>query len=134
MSQQVVPGKENTESKRRCLRRQSSSSSRQQQQQQETTSENLFEVDDMKLSPSDAETSDVHMHIDAAAVPTTTPASPATTRVTTAKDEKHDDYVSGTNSKRPERTSIGGRPLRKAAEKVQSYKEIPLKTKMRRKD
>lgn len=72
----------------------------------------------MKLSPppTDSETSDVHhMHIDAAA------SSPGTTKLKPAKDNK-------------ERNSISGRPLRKAAEKVQSYKEIPLNKKLRRKD
>lgn len=39
--------------------------------------------------------------------------------------------AAGLESKRSERTSIG-RPSRKAAEKVQSYKEIPLNLKMRR--
>lgn len=102
------------------MRRQSSGSSKipQQQQQQQDTTENLFEIADMKLSPPpDSETSDVHhMHIDAA-------ASPSTTGLKPAKDNDNKD-----------RTSISGRPLRKAAEKVHSYKEIPLNSKMRRKD
>lgn len=104
------------------MRRQSSGSSKiPQQQQKQDTTENLFEIDDMKLSPPppppDSETSDVHhMHIDAA-------ASPSTTGLKPAKDNNNKD-----------RTSISGRPLRKAAEKVHSYKEIPLNSKMRRKD
>lgn len=102
------------------MRRQSSSFKIQQQQQEAT--ENLFEIEDMKLSPDDDP-----MNIDTAAMP---PASPAIVKGgVVAKDEKH----GGSISKRAERTSIG-RPLRKAAEKVQSYKEIPLNTKMRRND
>lgn len=110
------------------MRRQSSGSSKipqqqQEQQQQQNTTENLFEIDDMKLSPPpppDSQTSDVHrMHIDIDAA-----ASPSTTGLKPAKD----------NNNNKDRSSLSGRPLRKAAEKVHSYKEIPLNTKMRRKD
>lgn len=77
----------------------------------------------MKLSPPpppDSQTSDVHrMHIDIDAA-----ASPSTTGLKPAKD----------NNNNKDRSSLSGRPLRKAAEKVHSYKEIPLNTKMRRKD
>lgn len=44
--------------------------------------------------------------------------------------EKHGSEAVAQQSNRP---SLG-RPLRKAAEKVQSYKEIPLNIKMRRSD
>lgn len=85
-------------------------------QQQETT-ENLFEIEDMMLP------TDFPMRVDG---PTSSPFP-----YKEVKDDKKLGY--GLKSKRPERTSIG-RPLRKAAEKVQSYKEVPLNVKTRRKD
>lgn len=107
-----VAAKEAAESKRLCLRRQSASSKMQQQENKE----NLFEFEDVMLPT--------------AGVPTDFgPASSPFTYKDCKDDKQHGAEL---KSKRPERTSIGGRPLRKAAEKVQSYKEVPLNSKMRR--
>ncbi|KAL3518439.1 hypothetical protein ACH5RR_021028 [Cinchona calisaya] len=107
VSSQQVAAKEAAENKRRCLRRQSASS----KMQQPENTENFIEIEDVMLPPTDF----VAMHVDG---PTSSPFI--------GKGVKDD------TPKQPERTSIGGRPLRKAAEKVQSYKEIPLNVKMRR--
>ncbi|CDP07036.1 unnamed protein product [Coffea canephora] len=107
-----VAAKEAAENKRLCLRRQSASSKMQQQENKE----NLFELEDVMLPT--------------AGVPTDFgPASSPFTYKDCKDDKQHGAEL---KSRRPERTSIGGRPLRKAAEKVQSYKEVPLNSKMRR--
>lgn len=111
VSQQIA-SKEAAENKRLCLRRQSSSSKMQQQENKE----NLLELEDVMLPT--------------AGVPTDFgPASSPFINRDCKDDGQHGAEL---KSKRPERTSIGGRPLRKAAEKVQSYKEAPLNIKMRR--
>ena len=84
--------------------------------QQPENKENLFELEDVMLPT--------------AGVPTDFgPASSPFTYKDCKDDKQHGAEL---KSRRPERTSIGGRPLRKAAEKVQSYKEVPLNSKMRR--
>lgn len=54
------------------------------------------------------------------------------------EDAKYPEVVAetcGLRNQSPRRSSIvSGRPSRKAAEKVQSYKEVPLNIKMRRED
>lgn len=111
ISQQVA-AKDAAENKRRCLRRQTASS---KMQQQENT-ENLFELEGLMVS------TDFVVHVDG---PTCSPFIGKEVK----DDKKHGAEL---KSKHSERTSMGGRPLRKAAEKVQSYKEIPLNVKMRR--
>lgn len=93
---------------RRRLRRQSASS-RMLQQQQEPV-EDLFELEDITKQIVDDPNAPLHS--------------------CSANAEKDGSGVVGQASNR---TSIG-RPLRKAAEKVQSYKEIPINIKMRRAD
>ncbi|CAH9096883.1 unnamed protein product [Cuscuta epithymum] len=56
---------------------------------------------------------------------------------TIATESLHDPTITPplpSDHQRPTRKSICGRPLRKAAEKVQSYKETPLNIKLRRPD
>ncbi|XP_027085073.1 shugoshin-1-like [Coffea eugenioides] len=107
-----VAAKEAAENKRLCLRRQSASS----KMQQPENKENLFELEDVMLPT--------------AGVPTDFGPASSPFTYKDCKDDKQ--HGAEHRSRRPERTSIGGRPLRKAAEKVQSYKEVPLNSKMRR--
>ncbi|KAJ8551924.1 hypothetical protein K7X08_028367 [Anisodus acutangulus] len=97
------------ENKRRCLRRKSTNS---KIQQQGPATEDLFELEGLAVpfnSP---------VHIDGFV---TSPSS-------SVEEVKHDKENVAPLSRR---SSIG-RPSRKAAEKVQSYKEIPVNIKMRR--
>ncbi|KAK4356436.1 hypothetical protein RND71_025407 [Anisodus tanguticus] len=101
--------KEAAENKRRCLRRKSTNS---KVQQPEPAAEDLFELEGLAVpfnSP---------VHIDGLI------ASPSSS----VEEVKHDKENVAPLSRR---SSIG-RPSRKAAEKVQSYKEIPVNIKMRR--
>ncbi|KAH0715394.1 hypothetical protein KY290_008366 [Solanum tuberosum] len=107
-SQQAAE-KEAAENKRRCLRRKSTNS---KIQQPEPAAEDLFELEGLAVpfnSP---------VHIDGF-VP-----SP----LSGVEEVKHDKE----NVAQLSRRSSIGRPSRKAAEKVQSYKEIPVNIKMRR--
>lgn len=99
---QKVVDKEKVENKRRCLRRQSA---RFKSHEREAT-ENLFEIEVDKFPA---------MHEE----------EPVPLNSSIKKVEEEGEICM------PLRSSIG-RPLRKAAEKVQSYKEPPLKSKMRR--
>ncbi|XWS53338.1 hypothetical protein CRYUN_Cryun11dG0148500 [Craigia yunnanensis] len=101
--------KEKIENKRRCLRRQSA---RFKSQEREPTAENLFEIDDVKL--------DTSMHEDGP-----TPLGSSITMEESCNPRAETQIL--------KRSSIG-RPLRKAVEKVQSYKEVPVNVKLRRKD
>ncbi|KAL7226103.1 hypothetical protein ACSBR1_021270 [Camellia fascicularis] len=103
-SQQVAE-KETSEGKRRCLRRQSARF----RYQQHEPNEDLFEIEDAKflLAP--------------------TPfGSPI-------RKEENDENCApaGSEARESQRTSLG-RPMRRAVQKVQSYKETPLNIKMRR--
>ncbi|KAI7980066.1 SHUGOSHIN 2 [Camellia lanceoleosa] len=103
-----VAEKETSESKRRCLRRQSARF----RYQQHEPNEDLFEIEDAKflLAP--------------------TPfGSPI-------RKEENDENCApagsaGSDARESQRTSLG-RPMRRAVQKVQSYKETPLNIKMRR--
>lgn len=103
---QQVAGKEMAENKRRCLRRQSARFKSCDQEPRE----NLFELEDINYS--DSTPLESPMHVDNA----------------TSKDE---NIMPRCDPRDSQRTSFG-RPSRKAAVKVQSYKEIPLNIKMRR--
>ncbi|XP_075500597.1 uncharacterized protein LOC142539201 isoform X2 [Primulina tabacum] len=98
--------KEGVANKRRRLRRQSASSRIQNQE----PSENLFEIDDSKFPISIPSNSPTHIL--------------GSSSSSAKKDVIRDD---GNESR-----TLFGRPSRRAAEKVQSYKEIPLNVKMRR--
>ncbi|KAI9195305.1 hypothetical protein LWI28_013664 [Acer negundo] len=101
--------KEKIENKRRCLRRQSARFHFQSQERE--PAENLFEIEDTKLldtlPPNDP------MHEDFS-----TPAGSSSVANKETCSVRSETQVS-------KRSSIG-RPLRRAAEKVQSYKEVPL--------
>ncbi|XP_060169653.1 SHUGOSHIN 2 [Lycium barbarum] len=101
--------KEAAENKRRCLRRKSTNSKIQQPEQ---PTEDLFELEGLAVpfnSP---------VHIDGLI------SSPSSGIEVVKHDKENVAPLS-------RRSSIG-RPSRKAAEKVQSYKEIPVNIKMRR--
>ncbi|MCD7449098.1 hypothetical protein HAX54_049212 [Datura stramonium] len=107
-SQQAAE-KEAAENKRRCLRRKTTNS---KIQQPEPAAEDLFELEGLAVpfnSP---------VHYDGF-VPSPSPGF---------QEVKHDKE----NVPQLSRRSSIGRPSRKAAEKVQSYKEIPVNIKMRR--
>lgn len=98
-----VENKEKVENKRRCLRRQSA--------RFRSQTENLFEIEDVKFPVS--RTPDNPMHN----------SGPTPLISCTSKEEKENCA--------PRRSSVGRKP-RKAAEKVHSYKEVPLNVKLRR--
>ncbi|VVA34256.1 PREDICTED: shugoshin-1 [Prunus dulcis] len=98
-----VENKEKVENKRRCLRRQSA--------RFRSQTENLFEIEDVKFPVS--RTPDNPMHN----------SGPTPLISCTSKEEKENCA--------PRRSSVG-RPPRKAAVKVHSYKEVPLNVKLRR--
>nr|GMD31490.1 shugoshin-1-like isoform X1 [Ipomoea batatas] len=104
--------KEEAAEKRRRLRRQSASYRMQQQE----PVEDLFELEDITKQIVDDPNAPLLHSCSANAE---------------ASNEKDGSGVVGQEASN--RTSIG-RPLRKAAEKVQSYKEIPINIKMRRAD
>ncbi|XP_071696441.1 uncharacterized protein [Rutidosis leptorrhynchoides] len=95
--------KETFENKRRCVRRQSARFA--SEEQHEPKEENLFEIEDLKI------------HEDGP----------------TARTIEQKVIKSGTklDPRELHRTSLG-RPSRRAAEKIQSYKETPVNIKMRR--
>ncbi|RXH83583.1 hypothetical protein DVH24_005836 [Malus domestica] len=101
---QKVEDIEKVENKRRCLRRQSARFISQ--------TENLFEIEDVKLPVSCTPDSPMRS------------SGPTPSISSTRKEEGEDNCA-------PRRSSVG-RPLRKAAEKVKSYKEVSLVVKMRR--
>ncbi|KAL7127213.1 hypothetical protein ABFS83_14G240500 [Erythranthe nasuta] len=95
-------------SKRRCLRRQSASS---RVRHADEAKESLFEIDDAKFPVDDL--------------------VPLNRKTTPEVESVYNNYVPEMEVE-ARRTSIGGRPLRRAVEKVQCYKEKPLNLKMRR--
>ncbi|CAN6559889.1 unnamed protein product [Malus baccata var. baccata] len=101
---QKVENKEKAENKRRRLRRQFARFISQ--------TENLFEIEDVKLPVN--HTPDSPMR-----------SSSPTPLISSTRKEGGEDNCA------PRRSSVG-RPLRKAAEKVKSYKEVPIIVKMRR--
>ncbi|PKI51933.1 hypothetical protein CRG98_027585 [Punica granatum] len=100
--------KEKAEKKRRCLRRQSARFMSQERE----PAENLFEIEEAKFP-----------------ITTHPEAGPSSSDQSSMKEDKENDASSGADEDR--RSSVA-RPLRRAAEKVQSYKEPPLNVKMRR--
>lgn len=107
--------KEKPENKRLCVRRQSSRF----KSEEPAPSEDLFELDDITLP----------MHSQADETKGGGASAPLA-----LSDIGQDAAVrnsTGSMSTEERRTSMG-RPSRRAAEKVQSYKEIPLNAKMRR--
>ncbi|XP_065869721.1 SHUGOSHIN 2 isoform X2 [Euphorbia lathyris] len=105
---ELVRAEKRTDDKRLCSRRQSAKFRHQEQVQEPTV--DLSEIDDVKVTVS-------HLH-------ECDPASSVRTKFETT------DCVSVSEDSESRRTSI--RPKRQAAEKVQSYKEIPVNIKMRR--
>ncbi|XP_047316196.1 shugoshin-1 isoform X2 [Impatiens glandulifera] len=98
--------KEKPKSKRVCLRRQSV-------RLKHEDTEDLFEIHDAKFpicSLSDDEPSDKKEQV----------------------SQECSNFATGDDNTRESRRSSLGRPLRSAANKIMSYKEIPLNTKMRR--
>ncbi|XP_042475897.1 SHUGOSHIN 1-like [Macadamia integrifolia] len=112
---QQGPQKEKADNKRLCLRRQSG---RLKSEQPEPT-EDLFEIEDAKFSL--CPLLDDQMLEDGT----------NSLESSSGKAEKEGKSAPKCETQLFRRSSIG-RPLRKAAEKVQSYKEVPLKVKLRR--
>ncbi|KAG8655176.1 shugoshin-1-like isoform X1 [Manihot esculenta] len=106
--------KEKLESKRRCLRRQSA---RFKSQEQELSMENLFEIEEAKFPI----THPLDNPMQEKGLKAQCPSS-------VMKEENFDPE---NEAQVAERSSLD-RPVRRAVEKVQSYKEVPLNTKMRR--
>ncbi|XP_022753883.1 SHUGOSHIN 2-like [Durio zibethinus] len=102
--------KEKIENKRRCLRRQSA---RFKSQESEPTAENLFEIDNVKVAA--------------------TPMHEGGSTLLGSSIITEESCNPRAETQILKRSSIG-RPLRKAVEKVQSYKEAPVNVKLRRKD
>ncbi|KAK4607563.1 hypothetical protein RGQ29_001418 [Quercus rubra] len=115
-SHQKVVDKEKVENKRRCLRRQSA---RFKSHEREPT-ENLFEIEDAKLLVSQSRENSIQ-------------EEPVPLNSSFKNEDEGENCVPRNEAQASLRSSIG-RPLRKAAEKVQSYKEAPLKSKMRREE
>ncbi|KAL9416308.1 hypothetical protein AB3S75_039493 [Citrus x aurantiifolia] len=111
-TRQKVAEKENVENKRRCVRRQSARF----KSQERAPTENLFEIEDSKLPAT--QPLDDPMHED--------------NSIQAGSSTANEEFSSSRNEARLSQRSSMGRPSRKAAEKVQSYKELPLKVKMRR--
>lgn len=102
---------------RRCTRRHSARF----ESQEPEPPENLFEIETAQFpisKPFDNKE-------DTEAAPTLFRSSSSN------REDREDDWASGVEEK-PSRKSSISRPSRRAAEKVQSYKEIPLNIKMRR--
>ncbi|GMP68590.1 hypothetical protein CsSME_00028155 [Camellia sinensis var. sinensis] len=116
-STEQIQLKEKTEKKRACLRRQSARSKHQESEPTEDT----FEIVDTKFPVCSLH--DDQMQEDG-----------STSMCSLAKDDKRGiSDPSDDKTQQLQRSSIG-RPLRLAAKKVQSYKEIPVNVKMRRKE
>lgn len=97
---------------RRCVRRQSARF----KSQERAPTENLFEIEDSKLPAT--QPLDDPMHED--------------NSIQAGSSTANEEFSSSRNEARLSQRSSMGRPSRKAAEKVQSYKELPLKVKMRK--
>ncbi|XP_030520845.1 SHUGOSHIN 1 isoform X3 [Rhodamnia argentea] len=110
--------KEKVENKRRCTRRHSARF----ESQEPEPPENLFEIETAQFPISKP----FDNNEDTEAAPTLFLSSSSN-----SGGVREDDCASGVEEK-PSRKSSIGRPSRRAAEKVQSYKEIPLNIKMRR--
>ncbi|KAL7215206.1 hypothetical protein ACSBR1_027382 [Camellia fascicularis] len=114
-SAEQIQLKEKTEKKRACLRRQSARSKHQESEPTEDT----FEIVDIKFPV-------CSLHDDQ--------MQGSTSMCSLAKDDKRGiSDPSDDKTQQLQRSSIG-RPLRLAAKKVESYKEIPVNVKMRRKE
>ncbi|KAG6728317.1 hypothetical protein I3842_02G167700 [Carya illinoinensis] len=107
--------KQDIGNKRHCLRRQSARFKSEEPEQ----NEDLFEIDDAKF-PASPPVDDVH---DSSQMPSGLPV----------KKEDAGNTAIRVEAQETRRSSVG-RPLRRAVEKVQSYKEIPLRMKMRRQE
>ena len=82
--------------------------------------DNLFETEDLKLP--------IRSHEDNCLGPTPPTASDSVRD----EDNLRDQSVSPQHQNQGSRRASLGRPMRRAAEKVNSYKEVPLNIKMRR--
>ncbi|KAJ6984095.1 SHUGOSHIN 2-like [Populus alba x Populus x berolinensis] len=102
--------KEKAETKRRCVRRQSAAS----RSQEREPAENLFEIEDVRFPVSNSSDKSLKEN------------GPTSSSIT------KEEICKPSNEAQVSHRSSIGRPSRRAAEKVQSYKEVPLNVKMRR--
>ncbi|XAR59699.1 hypothetical protein NMG60_11015630 [Bertholletia excelsa] len=114
--QQVSEKETSTSKSRQCLRRQSAKF----KSEGHDSMENLFEIEEAKF-PVGQPLNSAIMCVGSASLLGTF----------IKKEEKDEHSASKSEAGESQRTSLG-RPLRKAVEKVHSYKEIPLNIKMRR--
>ncbi|KAI3963282.1 hypothetical protein MKW92_025154 [Papaver armeniacum] len=126
--EQTEANEEKADNKRRCLRRKSSAfkpevpeePTDEKAEGKEPPAEDLFEIEDAKFP--------VCLLLDESMKESGATSSDSTTTVKEAKKVSSAFMV---ETPEPRRASMG-RPMRSAAVKVQSYKEIPLNIKMRR--
>lgn len=97
---------------RRCVRRQSAAS----RSQEREPAENLFEIEDVRFPVSNSRDKSMKEN-----------------GLTSSSITKEEICKPSNEAQVSHRSSIG-RPSRRAAEKVQSYKEVPLNVKMRREE
>lgn len=116
LTSQQVAENEMAENKRRCLRRQSA----RLKSSLKEPKENLFELKDINYSVNQLVESPLHKE-----------AATSDGTLSIKKEQNSENYVRKYDPLQLRRNSIG-RPARKAAVKVQSYKEVPLNIKMRR--
>ncbi|XVF83028.1 hypothetical protein PTKIN_Ptkin16aG0099700 [Pterospermum kingtungense] len=112
-----VKAKEAVDNKRLCLRRQSA---RLKAKEPETT-EDVFAADDTEFLVSSSCDDKVH-------------ESDPMSSDSSIKSEPEEEIMTHRNDGQEDKRISVGRPLRRAVEKVQSYKEIPLNVKMRREE
>ncbi|KAK9283907.1 hypothetical protein L1049_012162 [Liquidambar formosana] len=110
-----VEAKEKASNKRLCMRRQSARF----KSEDLIPTEDLFEIDDTKFPVCPLHDDSMHEN------------GPTSSASSVKNEEKEGNSDPSFEVQAFRRSSIG-RPLRRAAERVQSYKEIPLNVKMRR--
>ncbi|XP_008804446.2 shugoshin-1-like [Phoenix dactylifera] len=124
-----VPAKEKSESRRRSLRRRSSNLKAKLCE----PTEELFEIEDIKFPirslTGDRMHEDISVQLDSSSAKSTSDAI-----LNPVKVEVQEERSSPQDQNQGSRRSSLGRPMRRAVERVSSYKEVPLNVKMRRDD
>ncbi|XP_073111230.1 SHUGOSHIN 2-like isoform X1 [Elaeis guineensis] len=124
-----VPAKEKSENRRRSLRRRSSNLKAELCE----PTEELFEIEDIKFPirslTSDHMNEEIFVKLDSSSAKPTSVAIPNPVKVEVQEEESSPRYQN-----QGSRRSSLGRPMRRAVEKVSSYREVPLNVKMRRDD
>ncbi|KAG1354848.1 shugoshin-1 [Cocos nucifera] len=119
-----VPAKDKSEN-RRSLRRRSSNPKAELCE----PTEELFEIEDIKFPIRSLVNEEISVQLDSSSAKPTSIAIPNPVKV-----EVQEERSSPRDQNQGSRRSSIGRPMRRAVEKVSSYKEVPLNVKMRRDD